>query len=117
MNPYPFVGLNHFTVPVAISFSNADRARYRPGASTTRIANRSPQRQRCQYCQFVPAVLNNARAETDMSVDRTTQQSIFRPSVKRSPPLGCIRAIFGPINQDPRWRWSFTAAGNAAVRQ
>jgi hypothetical protein len=22
MNPYPFVGLNHFTVPVAISVSN-----------------------------------------------------------------------------------------------
>jgi hypothetical protein len=24
MNPYPFVGLNHFTVPVGISVSNVD---------------------------------------------------------------------------------------------
>jgi hypothetical protein len=28
MNPYPFVGLNHFTVPVAIPISNVDHAQY-----------------------------------------------------------------------------------------
>jgi hypothetical protein len=28
MNPYPFVGLNHFTVPEAISISVEDRAQY-----------------------------------------------------------------------------------------
>jgi hypothetical protein len=38
MNPYPFVGLNHFTVPVAISVSNLDRARYGSRPSTTRAA-------------------------------------------------------------------------------
>jgi hypothetical protein len=28
MNPYPFVGLNHFTVPEAISISVEDGAQY-----------------------------------------------------------------------------------------
>jgi len=38
MNPYPFVGLNHFTVPVAISVSNVDRAQYGLHPGTTRAA-------------------------------------------------------------------------------
>jgi hypothetical protein len=38
MNPYPFVGLNHFTVPVAISVSNVDRAQYGSRPSATRTA-------------------------------------------------------------------------------
>jgi len=38
MNPYPFVGLNHFTVPVAISVSNVDRAQYGSRPGTTRAA-------------------------------------------------------------------------------
>src|SRR5580658_3571202 len=42
MNPYPFVGLNHFTVPVAISASSVARARYRPRPGGTRIAINQP---------------------------------------------------------------------------
>jgi hypothetical protein len=43
MNPYPFVGLNHFTVPVAISVSKADqhnigRARARQGSRSISLA-------------------------------------------------------------------------------
>src|SRR5262249_7401446 len=44
MNPYPFVGLNHFTVPVAISVSNVGRAQYRWRPSTTRTAIGPPNR-------------------------------------------------------------------------
>ena len=40
MNPYPFVELNHFTVPVAISVSKADQHSSRPSA--TRIAINLP---------------------------------------------------------------------------
>src|SRR6516225_8811150 len=38
INPYPFVGLNHFTVPVGISVSNVDRAQYGSRPSRTRTA-------------------------------------------------------------------------------
>jgi hypothetical protein len=36
MNPYPFVGLNHLTVPVAISVPNVERGHYLSRSSTTR---------------------------------------------------------------------------------
>src|SRR5580700_11070352 len=42
MNPYPFVGLNHFTVPVATSASSVARARYRRRPNETRIAVNLP---------------------------------------------------------------------------
>jgi len=35
-NPYPFVGLNYFTVPVGISVPNVDRAQYGSRPSRTR---------------------------------------------------------------------------------
>ena len=38
MNPYPFVGLNHFTAPVAISVSNVDCAQYGSRLGATRAA-------------------------------------------------------------------------------
>src|SRR6516164_5782154 len=38
MNPYPFVGLNHFTVPVAISVSSVERTQYGSGPKATRTA-------------------------------------------------------------------------------
>jgi hypothetical protein len=38
MDPYPFVGLNNFTVPVAISTSSLECGRYGPRLCATRIA-------------------------------------------------------------------------------
>src|ERR1700679_525394 len=50
INPYPFVGLNHFTLPVAISISHANQQNTR--RARARQAPRS--RQTAAYQTFMP---------------------------------------------------------------
>src|SRR5262249_38397448 len=95
MNPYPFVGLNHFTVPVAISVSNVDRdntgsapARQGPrsvclaAAPTDKIANPMPSARRhsLKWGGLTPLAFGCSRAHTasDEHSLRSNLRSLLR---------------------------------------
>jgi hypothetical protein len=91
MNPYPFVGLNHFTVPVAISVSNVDRAQYGSRPRTTRAAIytiRPDVRRAClpgdDSCKMARRRFNRNLIPLEGA---TTALSVQRFSLRRSPPL------------------------------
>src|SRR5579871_4139902 len=92
MNPYPLVALNHFTVPVATSYSLLETARRQLRSAARQIARKTRRRtsvggHRLQVSSFGAAVRDTNQRRTDDTSTPVTGRLTPQPPSMHGQPL------------------------------